>query len=164
MESSAPKGLHLDWSWCGQSASGNADKGSFHNQGEQKRAGYKNVIVPTGNWLAGPQDFVNKTLFLPSCPLLYEAPSILKPSPLLPTPHQLWVKQAFSKVFPPLAGYQVWYRKHSGGPSTRPLVVSYPKDKATSARREGRRSPWNGQIQEDFLEKVRVQLGLKDKK
>lgn len=117
MESSAPKGLHLDWSWCGHSASGNADKGSFHNQGEQKRAGYKNVIVSTGNWLAGPQDFVNKTLFLPSCPLLSEAPSILKPCPLLPTPHQLWVKQAFSKVFAPFAGYQVWYRKHSGGPS-----------------------------------------------
>lgn len=40
----------------------------------------------------------------------------------------------------------------------------YHKDKATSTRIEGGRSLWTGIIREDFLEKGKFQVGLKDNK
>lgn len=70
--------LPLRLGWCGLSASENSDRSPFHSPGEQKRASHKNVIVPAGNWLTGPRELVNKTLFLACCALLPEAPSVLQ--------------------------------------------------------------------------------------
>lgn len=85
-----------------------------------KRANYRNAIVPTGNWLAGPKESVNKNLFLPRGPLFSEAPSILQaqhtPAPSASTfelyplgPATIFHRHPFSCQVPGLVqGTQRW--------------------------------------------------------